>query len=165
MTEFAQWFGNSATDTRLIVAIGTFAGLAVWVVYQNLGSVRRLFSGSRHTHATQMIDTGHGQVRLELDESGWTSRFRLYSISGSNWRAEDVLIEMSGPDGSHQVFGFRARADFLEAREPIAEPHEFRARLILGHAGHTHSFPVAFAQEAPGHTGVVSRSDTPLSMN
>ena len=116
MSVFTQWFGNGEQSEQFLLALAVFTGLVLWMAAQKLKTVgrafKRVFGGPRHNHPGQVIDTGHGQVRLELDESGLTSRFRLYPETGSNWRAEDVLVEMSSPDGSHQVFGLPFRAGF-----------------------------------------------------
>ena len=103
-----------------------------------------------HGHAAgRRIDTGHGVVRLAISEDGVPARFRLWQESGPAWPAEQVQIETERADGSRELFSFRRHGACLESQQTIPEPHEFVARLRLGHAGHSHDFDLEFV--AGGH--------------
>ena len=62
-----------------------------------------------------------------------------------------MQLETERPDGSRQVFEFVQRDGCLESRQEIPEPHEFVARLRLGHDGHAHDYDVEFAEHDHHH--------------
>ena len=97
------------------------------------------------------IDTGHGVVSLAILEDGGAARFRLRPESGSAWPAEQVQIETERADGSRELFSFRRRGGHLESQQTIPEPHEFVARLRLGHAGRSHDFDLEFVEGGHRH--------------
>jgi nickel/cobalt exporter len=108
--------------------------------------------GHDHHHGheeARRIDTGHGIVRLEIHEDGVPPRFRLVNESGHGWVADGVKVETERADGRRQLFRFQAKGGFLESIDEIPEPHEFTARLKLGHGDHVHAYDVAFYE--PGH--------------
>lgn len=102
----------------------------------------RRMQEAEHHHGhdeSRVIDTGHGSVRLEIFEDGVPPQFRLHPPSrGHRWAADAVSVETQRPDGSRQVFSFEPQGDHLKSRQDIPEPHEFTARLKLGHGDHTH---------------------------
>lgn len=100
------------------------------------------------------IDTGHGVVTLELIAAGSGARFRVYPESGTVWRADEAQIETERPDGSLELFTFRARSGHLESAQPVPEPHEFIARLRLGCRGHSHDYDLEFV--GPHHRHAIS---------
>lgn len=106
--------------------------------------------GHHHDHheETKRIDTGHGKVRLEVFEDGVPPRFRLYRESkhGHEWTADQVRVETERTDGSRQLFTFVQRDAFVESEQEIPEPHEFVARLRLGHDHHSHDYDVEFVE-------------------
>jgi nickel/cobalt exporter len=57
-----------------------------------------------------------------------------------------VSVETRRPDGAHQAFAFAARDGFLESVDEIPEPHDFVARLNLGHGDHVHAYDVVFSE-------------------
>ena len=108
--------------------------------------------GHHHHHdETRRVDTGHGVVRLEIFEDGQPPHFRLYSESGAAWRAAEVTVQTVRDDGSKQVFAFVQKDGFLESADAIPEPHQFTAKLVLGHAGHAHSYSLTYAEHDHGH--------------
>lgn len=128
--------------------------IALWMIwrtwqYQRGGASHGHDHGHHHDHGhdeTKRIDTGHGMVRLEIFEQGQAPRFRLFRDSGQDWAANDVSVETTREDGSQQVFSFEPREGFLESANDIPEPHEFKAKLVLGHAGHTHAYPLTYEE-------------------
>ncbi|WP_419341095.1 nickel/cobalt efflux transporter [Achromobacter sp. PD1] len=101
-----------------------------------------------HSHGAERheIDTGHGLVALEVFENGVAPRWRLTSLRGGNWQAQDVSVTTERVDGARQAFRFAQKDGYLESVEDIPEPHEFMARLTLGHGGHVHSYDIAFME-------------------
>lgn len=100
---------------------------------------------------TRRIDTGHGVITLEVFEDGVPPRWRLRTEHGHAWEAGDVTVVTERPDLARQAFTFADRGGYLESIDEIPEPHEFRARLSLGHGGHTHDYEVAFTEDDHGH--------------
>lgn len=104
-----------------------------------------------HSHEdVRRIDTGHGLVAVEIFENGVPPRWRLRSEKGETWQARDVLIETERPDGARQTFRFLERDGFIESSDDVPEPHEFMARVKLGHRGHFHDYDLSFI-EGRGH--------------
>lgn len=111
--------------------------------------------GGRHSHEVdaKRIDTGHGIVRMEIFENGMPPRFRLYEENAHRHSGspQAVSVEIERPDGNRQQFTFVQRDGFLESIEEIPEPHEFVARLHLGHDGHTHDYDVEYTEHGHAH--------------
>ncbi|MDX2275609.1 MAG: nickel/cobalt efflux transporter [Hyphomonadaceae bacterium] len=104
-----------------------------------------------HSHdEVQRIDTSHGVAHLEIYETGAPPRWRL-RFDGHGWPASDVELETERADGARQPFHFVARDGYLESIADIAEPHDFIARLKLGHGGHVHTYDVIFIERPYAH--------------
>jgi nickel/cobalt transporter (NicO) family protein len=104
-----------------------------------------------HHHEPRRVDTGHGVLRLQIFEEGGAPRFRLYPEGGPSWAAGQVHIETERADGSRQRFSFHKRGGYLESVQEIPEPHEFVARLRLGHGSHSHDFDLEFVEGRHRH--------------
>jgi nickel/cobalt exporter len=135
-------------------------GVALWMLWRTYREQQREHIEAGHDHGahhdeTHRIDTGHHVVLMEVFEAGVPPRFRLrfehHGKRAAPPAAAGAGIETTRPDGSKQLFRFAARGDFLESVEEIPEPHEFTARLNLGHDGHVHSYDVEFREHAHGH--------------
>jgi nickel/cobalt exporter len=96
------------------------------------------------------IDTGHGVIAVEVFEDGVPPRWRIRSKPGDAWAAEEVTVVTKRPNGARQTFTFVDKDGYLESIDEIPEPHEFMARVSLGHGGHTHDYEFSF-EEAHGH--------------
>lgn len=107
---------------------------------------------SHHGHGEEMrrIDTGHGVVTVEIFEDGVPPVWRIRTERGHVWKAADVRVVTERLDGSRQVFAFADRGGYLESLAEIPEPHEFMARVSLGHGGHSHDYDLSFV-EGEGH--------------
>ena len=105
-----------------------------------------------HDHEAELrrIDTGHGVIAVDVFEDGVPPRWRIRAERGHSWPAEDVRIVTERAGGASQAFRFVDRGDYLESADEIPEPHEFLARLSLGHGGHTHDYDLSFV-EGHGH--------------
>jgi nickel/cobalt exporter len=134
----------------LIIAI------ALWMAWRTWHDQQRANSADHHHHhhhgeEARRIDTGHGVLSLEVFEDGVAPRWRVRAASGHGWPAEAVTVETARPDGARQAFAFVNRGDYLESADEIPEPHEFTARLSLGHGDHTHGYDLVFAEPDHGH--------------
>jgi nickel/cobalt exporter len=104
-----------------------------------------------HHHGdARRIDTGHGVISVEVFEDGVPPRWRIRSERGHPWAAGEVTIVTERPDGARQAFVFTDRGGYLESVDEIPEPHEFMARVSLGHGGHSHDYDLSFV-EGQGH--------------
>lgn len=139
------------------------AGIAVWMLWRTwregqMEAAHEHDHQHHHHHDAEVrrIDTGHGVVALEVFEDGIPPRFRLRTERGQAWAASDVTLTTERYDGALQTFNFIDRSGFLESREQIPEPHEFKVRLSLGHGDHTHDYELAFSEHAHGdaHEGL-----------
>lgn len=99
---------------------------------------------------SRRIDTGHGTIAIEVFEEGAPPRWRIRNERGAHWHAKDVSVSIERPDGGCQTFAFVDKGDYLESVEKIPEPHEFMARVCLGHGGHSHDYDLSFV-EGHGH--------------
>ncbi len=129
-------------------------GVASWILWRTWRNQRAALEHEHHHHdEAQIVDTGHGKVRLEIFEQGVPPRFRLYRAgkNGHDWAADQVRIGTLRPDGSRQAFTFVQRDGFVESEQEIPEPHEFIVRLHLGHGHHTHNFDLEFVEHDHHH--------------
>lgn len=132
--------------------------IAAWMAWRTWREQRLNATGhdhdrehEHHHDETRRIDTGHGMAVLEIFETGQPPRWRLRFESGHGWAADAVNLETERADGSRQRFAFVQRAGFLESSADIPEPHDFMARLSLGHGDHTHAYDVAFVEHEHAH--------------
>lgn len=104
-----------------------------------------------HHQQTHRIDTGHGRIELSICEDGAPPRWRLNTLSGHAWQTAEVSLLTTRHDGSAQQFRFVDRGNYLESVDEIPKPHEFTARLTLGHADHSPSYDLEFREHSHGH--------------
>lgn len=133
-------------------------GVALWMIWRTRRDQileREGHGHDRHDHhhgdEVRMIETGHGLLSLEIFEHGVPPRWRIRCRSGHGWHAEDVKLTTERPDDSRQAFAFVERDGFLESIDEISEPHDFVARLSLGHGGHRHNYDVVFVESGHVH--------------
>lgn len=152
---------NSHFEAWLLIASGVIIlGIAAWMLWRtgrSLGWFHRHHhghhdhDGHHHHEGVRAIDTGHGIVELSIFEDGVPPHWRLRTIGGNPWRAEDVLVETDRGDGSGERFRFVDRNGYLESAAEIPEPHEFTARLQLSHGDHAHTYKLTFAEHDHDH--------------
>lgn len=136
-------------------------GIAAWMIWRTWRGQREAHSHD-HSHlqdTSKPIDTGHGKVTLEVFEEGVPARFRLRPEGRHFWPADQVKAETERANGVRQSFSFVQREGFLESVQDIPEPHEFVARVRLGHEGHTHDFDVEFVEQGHSHHAIASYSE------
>lgn len=164
---FGREILNSHFEAWLLIASGVIIlSIAAWMFWrtgQSIGWFRRHHHGHHHGHdhhhehddhhhdEVQTIDTGHGVVALSIFEDGVPPRWRLRTVSGDAWKAEDVLVETDRGDGSGERFRFVERDGYLESAGEIPEPHAFTARVRLSHGDHAHTYKLTFSEHDHGH--------------
>ncbi|WP_137889211.1 nickel/cobalt efflux transporter [Pseudomonas sp. 2FE] len=140
-------------SSALIIAI------ALWMLWRTWRGEQmwRFEEGAEHDHPhghhdeTHRIDTGHSRIELSIFETGVPPRWRLRALSGHAWPATEVSLLTTRTDGLIQQFRFADRGGYLESLDEIPEPHEFAARLSLGHAGHSHDYDLDFHEHDHDH--------------
>lgn len=152
-----QWNAETTEPYFQVASAVLIVGVALWMLWRTW---RQQIAPHEHPHKhsheeVKKIDTGHGVVRLEIFEVSVPPRFRLYcgGAHGHIWQANEVGLETHLPDGNTQNFTFVQRDGFVESEQEIPEPHEFIARLQLGHDHHSHNYDVKFIEHFHEHAG------------
>lgn len=152
-----RWSAETSEPYLQVASAVLIVATAFWMIWRTWRQQRACFHdhGNDHDHphdGVKRIDTSHGVVRLEVFEDGVPPRFRLYREKhGQAWKAGQVRIETERPDGTRQSFTFAQRDGFVESEQVILEPHEFVARLRLGHEHHSHDYDVEFVEHDHHH--------------
>jgi len=153
---FGREILTSHFEAWLLIASGLIiVGIALWMFWRtgrSLGWFRHHHGHHHdHRHDVRTIDTGHGEVELSIVEDGAPPRWRLRTLSGAAWKADNVLVKTDRQDGSRERFRFVERNGCLESAGEIPEPHTFTAPLQLSHGDHAHTYKVSFAEQDHGH--------------
>ena len=158
-----RWNTETSEPYFQLISAVLIVAVALWMLWRTWRHRASFDTGHAHDHdhddgqahreSARRIATGHGTVRLEVFGENVPPRFRLYAETGAHWPADEVHLETERADGARERFSFREREGFLESVEEIPEPHEFIARLRLGHSAHTHDYDLEFV--APGHHHIV----------
>lgn len=170
---FGRNWNTEVTESYFQLASAVLiVGVALWMMWRTWRQGRAAHDHDHphahdhdHPHAhdhghghdeSKRIDTGHGVVRLDIFEQGVPPRFRLFRESrhGHRWTAEQVRIETERADGSRQLFTFVEGDGFVESEQEIPEPHEFVARLRLGHEHHSHDYDVEYVEHDHPHHAI-----------
>ena len=156
-----RWNAESSEPYLQVASAVLIVGTALWMMWRTWRQQQSVdqshdHDDDHHHDEAKRIDTGHGVVRLEVFEDGVPPRFRLHRESkhGQVWTADQVRIETERPDGSRQSFTFVQRDGFEESEQEIPEPHEFVARLRLGHEHHSHDYDVEFVEHDHHHHAI-----------
>jgi nickel/cobalt transporter (NicO) family protein len=141
-------------SAALIIAVALWMLSRAWQDRQNAKAASGGHDHGHYHHHDQAhgedirrIDTGHGVIAIEVFEDGVPPHWRIRSERGHAWAAKDVTVVTERPDGSRQAFTFADRGDYLESVDEIPEPHEFMARVSLGHGGHSHEYDLSFVED------------------
>jgi len=110
------------------------------------------------SHGGMMLDIGHGLLEISVFETGVPPRFRLYFFDLTSQPVNPsadrpVTLETFRPDGAREKFEFKLCHDYLEATTSLPEPHEFKAKVILAHGGHSHTYEIQFVEGHHHHHG------------
>lgn len=128
--------------------------IAAWMIWRTWrGQVLEANHDDHHHHEGEgrKVNTGHGVLALNIFEDGAPPRFRIHVQSGHRWAAKDATVVTERTDGSRQAFTFGDKGEYLESLQEIPEPHEFKARISLGHGSHTHDYDVQFSEHGCSH--------------
>jgi nickel/cobalt exporter len=158
---YGNQFYNETTEGYFqLVSAALIIGIALWMLMRTYREQQQEKAAADHDHGhghgeVKRIDTGHGTVQLEVYETGVPPRFRLYFEEHGHKvappAAESIHILTTRPDGVAQEFSFFSNGFYLESAEEIPEPHEFTARLRIGHHGHEYVYEVTFSEHGHGH--------------
>lgn len=156
----SNWNAEATEPYLQIVSAVIIIGVAAWMIWRTWRAQRGHDHDHSHDHdspeVAKRIDTVHGVVRLVVAETGTAPRFRMHGDSkhGHGWTADQVSVETERPDGSRQTFTFVQRGGYLESIEDIPEPHQFVARVRLGHHDHRHEYDVEFTEHDHHHHAI-----------
>jgi nickel/cobalt exporter len=161
----SQWNAESTEPYFQVASAAMIIAVAFWMMWRTwrqkstcLHSHDDHPGGHTHSHEAdaRRIDTGHGVVRMEIFEAGVPPRFRLYAEGKhhSPLAPQTVSVTTERGDGHTKQFTFVQRDGFLESLEEIPEPHEFIARLRLGHGSRTHDYDLEYIED--GHTHAIA---------
>lgn len=150
------WKGMDAETTEPFFQLASAAiiiAVALWMLARTRRDNKRAkMENHHHDHGdTHRIDTGHGILVVSVFEDGVPPRWRLHTKTGHLWHAQEVSLETERPDGARQTFSFVETNGYLESVEEIPEPHEFMARIRLGHGDHHHDYDIPFIEHDHGH--------------
>jgi nickel/cobalt transporter (NicO) family protein len=154
-----NWSADATEPYFQVASAALIILIALWMLWRTWREQRRERVESDHDHGhahghgeeKRRIDTGHGVIDLEVFEDGVPPRFRVrFEGSSDVPQGQHVRIETVRPDGTRQSFALASKGGYLESVDEIPEPHEFTARLSIGHADHTHDFDVEFVEHEHG---------------
>jgi nickel/cobalt exporter len=152
---FGSRFNSEATEPYLQIAsallIVAVAAWMLWRAWRANVAARHAHDDHHHHDDTRRVDTGHGVFLLALSSTGGSAHFCLHAEVGPLCSAEHVKVETERSDGSREVFTFRRESDHLISSQVVAAPHEFVARLSLGHDQHSHDYDLEFVAGAHRH--------------
>jgi len=155
-----NWSAEATEPYFQVVSAALIILIALWMLWRTWREQQRERVEADHEHGhghghgeeRRRIDTGHGIVDLEVFEDGVPPRFRVrFEGQASVPQGRNVLVETVRPDGKRQAFVLASKGNYLESVDEIPEPHEFTARLSIGHGDHTHDFDVEFVEHDHGH--------------
>ena len=155
---FGRHWSAEATEPYFQVASSALIILiALWMLWRTWREQRRerLDDAQKHDHGHDhgeekwRIDTGQGIVELAIVEDGVPPRFRVqFEVSPTGPHERTVSLATVRPDGTRQIFVMARVGDHLESVDEVPEPHEFTARLSMGHGDHVHDFDVEFVEHS-----------------
>jgi cation diffusion facilitator family transporter len=102
--------------------------------------------GHEHHNEPRRIEIAQHALDIEVFEDKVPPRFRVTSDDGALPAAPDFSIETVRPDGGRQLFSFEAREGYLESRQEIPEPHDFRATICVMQAGRRQESQLEFEE-------------------
>ena len=153
----SQWSAESSELYFQMASGVLILGVALWMAFrtwQQSQEQSRQADAAHHHHAhdeTKWVNTGHGQIRIDIFEENVPPRFRIFADKSNRpWPAAGVEIRTVRPDGTEQTFKFADKGQFLESIDEIPEPHEFKAQVFLAHGAHYHIYDLTYEEHAHG---------------
>lgn len=174
-----QWNTEASEPYLQLASAVLIVGVALWMIVRTRRAAALASAGNHdhghdhghdhshdhahghdHDHAhddVRRFDTGCGVVELELSGRGSAARFLLRPVDGTAWPVDQVHLATERTGGGREAFSFRREGEYLESVQPVVAPHDFIARLSLGHEGHTHDYDLEFVEGQ--HRHVISDYD------
>jgi nickel/cobalt exporter len=138
---------------QLVSAVVIIA-VALWMFWrvrkdkQEATKAKLAASAFDRTHGAnpliKRLDTGHGDIVLEIAGTGADARWRMKSLGRDHWPADYVTVVTERANGDKQTFTFLDKNGFIESSERVPAPYDFNVRLIMDHGDHNHEQVVAF---------------------
>ena len=168
----ALYFGHewNAETSEPYLQIGSaflILALAIWMLLRTSSDIRKAkehahsHEGHDHSHAHHheesfVVDTGHEKLVLSVFEDGVPPVFRIHAMAGQKLPlVTNIKLETVRADGVTQLFQFEAHNGFLQSKEKIPEPHEFKAIVTVHYGNHPHTCLIEF-QEGHHHHDTAS---------
>ncbi len=151
----AQW-NTEATEPYLQLASAVLIlGVAFWMLWRTWRDQQA--HEHHHNHGDlRKIDTGHGEITVEIFEDGVPPCWRIRSADNKQLSADSVTLETLRPDGTRHNFAFVAHDSYLQSIENIPEPHAFTTLVSIVDGGQIANFALEFSEhEHPGTAGLV----------
>lgn len=156
-----QWNAET-TEPYFQLASGLIIiGVAAWMFFRTrrdlrMAAAHRHMSENKGPEGGVMMDTGHGLVEITVFETNAPPCFRLFFYTQTQQPRvpsdhDEVTIQTVRPDGRTELFRFITKENFLESTSEIPEPHEFLAKLTIGHEDHIHTYQTQFVEEDHHH--------------
>jgi nickel/cobalt exporter len=157
------WF--QLLSGAIIIAIALWMFRRSWLDRQDVRKANEAVAAYGREAAanalSQRVDTGHGQLAIEIVGDGAAARFRIKVLSGDPWEGDYLTLTTERADGTKEKFRFLDREGYMESAETVAMPHAFKARLDLDHGDHEHSVDLAFGVPVE-KTGLDLGDDQPV---
>jgi nickel/cobalt exporter len=150
---FSRNWSSEATQPYLQLASAALIfAIALWMLWRTWREQRIGHAHHHHGNAVRQINTGHGFIALELFEDNVPPRFRVrFKSASAESHEQSINIRTIRPDGTQQDFEMVRNGDYLESVQKIAEPHEFTARVSIGHRDHGCHYDVTFSERDHHH--------------
>ncbi|WP_374732598.1 nickel/cobalt efflux protein RcnA [Klebsiella variicola] len=154
-----QFTAEAAEPWFQLISAVIIIGTAVWMFWRTWKAERNWkrsqeaesLHGHGHHDETRTANTGHGEIELSIFEDGQPPHWRMRTLNGKKWKADDIVLITDRGNGFSQMFDFHEKNGFAESILPIPEPHSFNVRLSLGHRGHVHDYDFEFREYESGH--------------
>lgn len=162
------WFAGVAVATHFGHLVDMASSIALmafglWISISSWLEMREGGHGHSHSHDHSHLDSDtheihgpeHHQITTEdglfefsIYEEGMPPHFRLTGIP-----VDQVQVEIERENGKKQLFAFKDHGRYLQSTKAIPEPHEFKAKIRVGHADHYHWYEVEFKEHShEGHS-------------
>jgi nickel/cobalt transporter (NicO) family protein len=158
----SQWDAQTSEPYFQMASGAIIIVLALWMLIRTR---RDALAAAKHSHdpsgprGGKLLSTGHGYIEVEVFETGVPPRFRLHFLNMdlqavAPSKDETVKLEILRPDGEKECFAFALAENYLEATEPLNEPHEFKGALKIYHGTHGHLYPFKFHEHEHSHAAL-----------
>ena len=137
-------------SAALIIVIAVWMLYRTWREQQEMKAARAISEKAAESRpGMRQVDTGHGQVGLELLRDGGVgaARWHMRTLSGHQWTADDLSITTTSADGRRKRFAMVQRDGDMESVDAVPEPHVFTVTMTFDHDDHEHDYELEFTGE------------------